>query len=431
MKPLIKFVGVVGRWLLPPLVVVLAILQSKRWIDDRADVPRREVSADVPKVEVFEVTRGQVEFTVPSQGTVRPAREVVLSAELEGRLEQVSTDLVVGGFVRAGQVLVELERERYRLGVETAKAEVEGAKLALARERAEADEAVAAWAEVGQGEAPPLVRREPQLAQAEAVLAAAEARYDLAELDLERTRIVAPFDARVVAESVEVGAYVQRGVPLCTLHGIERVEVDLRISDAHLGLLEVDLAGSMGGQVTAKARPHVSLEADFSGRVAQWTGRVVRTGASLDPTSQRVTLIAEVEDPYGLRSEDGGAPLPVGLFVRARIHGRRLDGIAKIPHGAFLDGDHVLVVNAEERLEKRALIVLHRDRHHAYVARGVQRGELVLGSVGPLLVEGQRVSPELPTDPSPEPEDASPGETPSQGSPPGDSDGADVERESR
>lgn len=395
MKHAIKFVGAVGRWLLPPLVVVLCFLQAKKWIDHRAEVPRREVSSAVPIVDVIEVTRGPVELSIASQGTVRPAREVGLSAELEGRLDSVSKDLVVGGFVRKGQVLVELEQERYRLAVETAKSEVEGAKLALAREEAEAAEALSAWAEVGKGEAPPLVRREPQLAQAEAALAAAEARQDLAELDLERTRILAPFDARVVTEGVEEGAYVQRGAPLCTLHGVARVEIELRISDAHLGLLDLDLAEGMGGKQGAKTLPRVSLEAEFGGRPEQWEGRVVRTGASLDPTSQRVTLIAQVEDPYGLRSEDGTSPLPVGLFVQARIHGRKLDGIAVLPHGAFFDGDHVLVVDAEERLEKRELTVLHRDRDHAYVARGVQRGELLLRSVGPLLVEGQRVAPQL------------------------------------
>ena len=51
----------------------------------------------------------------------------------------------------------------------------------------------------------------------------------------------------------------------------------------------------------------------------EWRGRIVRTEGEIDAKSRLVHVVARVEnDPDGDQS-----PLPVGLFVRAEVRGRR------------------------------------------------------------------------------------------------------------
>ena len=67
----------------------------------------------------------------------------------------------------------------------------------MEREQAESKLANIEWKRVGKGDASSLTLREPQLAQARAVLAAAEAAYEQSKRNLRRTVILAPFDGRV------------------------------------------------------------------------------------------------------------------------------------------------------------------------------------------------------------------------------------------
>lgn len=53
----------------------------------------------------------------------------------------------------------------------------------------------------------------------------AKARVDLAQLEQERTRIVAPFDARVVSRKVSPGQRVKNNEPLVTIYDMRQLEV--------------------------------------------------------------------------------------------------------------------------------------------------------------------------------------------------------------
>ena len=88
------------------------------------------------------------------------------------------------------------------------------ARLRLAQEEAEARVAQKEWEELGGGDASPLTLREPQLEEARAAVAAAEANLETAERNLERTEIRAPYAGRIRNESVDLGQFVTRGGPV-------------------------------------------------------------------------------------------------------------------------------------------------------------------------------------------------------------------------
>ena len=134
-----------------------------------------------------------------------------------------------GAFFSRGQTLLWIEDADYRLAVAQAEAAVAQARVGLEREEAEADLARREWAELGEGEASPLTRREPQLAQARAALAAAEASLEQARLNLARTRVQAPYDGRMRGKQADVGQFVGAGAPLATVYSTDAAEIRLPV----------------------------------------------------------------------------------------------------------------------------------------------------------------------------------------------------------
>ncbi len=98
----------------------------------------------LPVVDVWEVSKKARRAEIVSQGVVESVREVVLAAEVAGRVVAVSPQLLRGAKVAEGDVLVELEQADYLAELELAKANLKEAELVVAQEEAVRERAAAA-----------------------------------------------------------------------------------------------------------------------------------------------------------------------------------------------------------------------------------------------------------------------------------------------
>ena len=335
------------KLLLPLAVLILGALVTFLIVQSRPEIEKEPMEISAPKVQVLAASSGDVPLTVTSQGTVMPETEADLVAEVAGSVTWVSPSFVAGGYFRQGETLLRLDPRDYELSVMTAKSQLAQAKVVAVREEAEAAVAREEWNELGQGGEPsPLVTREPQLEEARARVAAAEASLARAELDLERTRIRAPFSGRLRAKRVDLGEFVNRGTPLATIYSVRRAEILLPVADSELEYLELPLGTQLGNR-----GPEVELEARFAGELESWTGKIVRTAGEIDPQTRMVNLVAQVDDPY--RSSGDRPPLSVGLFVTAKIRGRVASSVTAIPRSALQPGDRVVLVDSDNLLRFR------------------------------------------------------------------------------
>ena len=103
------------------------------------------------------------------------------------------------------------------------------------------------------------------------------------------------------------------------------------------------------------------------------------------------SLIAQVEDPYGRRS--GGAVLPIGLFVDARIVGRSIEDVVTLPRSALREGGRVLILEEGNRLRYRSVEVLRVEGETALISSGVEDGDLICISQLDAVIDGMRVDP--------------------------------------
>lgn len=350
----------------------------------RPEVERSATPRFLPLVEVITAQAADVRPRVRAWGTVVPRAETRIVPEVAGRVVWVSPDLVAGGFVREDQPLLRIDDTNYRIARERAEAAVERARSELALARAQLERVRSLRRETVASQAA-LDEARNRARAAEAALRDATAALERAELDLERTEIRAPFAGRVRSEQVAVGQYLTPGSPVAQIYSTDAVEVPLPVPPDELAFLDVPL-GKPPEQPVA-----VRLRAELAGRRVEWRGRIVRTGAEIDPRSRVVTLVARVDDPFHLTGGGDGPPLLVGLFVEAEIEGPVLPGVIVLPREVLRSGNRVLVVDEEDRLRIREVEIIRTERERVLIRSGVRPGDRVCRTLLEVYTDGMRV----------------------------------------
>ena len=321
------------------LVILVAIGGNIAMVKFKKEMEKKTVTTRAPIVRIATVTPIDHPLSVVTHATVLPRTESLLVAQVSGRLLAVSASFEEGGFFEPGEILLTIEPADYRLGLTQAGGNLARAELHLAREKAEATAARQELRSIADLTPDPLALREPQVKEALAAVAAAEASVTLAQLQLERTEVRAPFAGRVRTKHVDVGQVVAAGSPLARIYAIDYAEVRLPIPLDELEYLDLNLADD------DEVGPEVTLRAKVGRYEHEWTGRIVRTGADIDPRTRMIHAVARVADPYGRERNDDRPPLLDGLFVSASIRGRTVKDVVLLPREAIRKGSQVLVID--------------------------------------------------------------------------------------
>ena len=231
----------------PILIIVAGIVVAKLLIAQRPEPKKTARENPGALVETLPVTRGQRQVQVHATGTVQARRQVEITPQVGGRVVEMSPNLVTGGFFREGELLLRIEDADYRLAVEKARAAVAKAEYELASMEGQAKVARQEWARLdlgGKEETNPLVLYEPQVKNAQASLLSAKAALQQAQLDLERTRVRAPFAGVIRSESVDPGQVLRAGTPAAVLAGTDQAEIVVPLPLHELGWLTVPRPGA-------------------------------------------------------------------------------------------------------------------------------------------------------------------------------------------
>jgi RND family efflux transporter MFP subunit len=354
--------------------------------------PRREARKEPGVlVEVITVRKADHRVTVKGTGTVQPAQEISVVPQVGGRITSVSPSLVAGGFFRKGELLFSIEDTDYRLALERAEAARAKAEYELATIESQAGVARVEWErlyEESAEEPNPLVLYEPQLKNARAALASASSSVRQAEIDLERTRVSAPFNSRVRSEEIDLGQYVRAGTGVAVLAGTDTAEIAVPLPLDELRWLSIPKNGSDGSGSSASVRLSVG------GVLYEWQGRVIRSTGEVDPGSRMMNVVVEVKDPYGLQGRrDGRPPLAAGAFVDVHLAGTTLSDVFTIPRRAFRDNAQVWAVHGDDTLRIRNVTPLRVEREVVVIGEGLAEGDrLVLTTVSG-AADGMRLRP--------------------------------------
>ena len=148
------------------------------------------------------------------------------------------------------------------------------------------------------------------------------------------------------------------------------------------------------GEFESVQAPRVELVGSYGGKQYIWEGKLLRTEATIDPNSNTVQSIIRIEQPT---ADLGGEtiPLPIGLFVEARIEGKLVEDIISLPRSAIRNNSQVLVVDAENKMYYRDVDIFRLEQDRVLISGGLVPGEKICTSPIQAVVDGMSVRPVL------------------------------------
>jgi RND family efflux transporter MFP subunit len=318
-------------------------------------------------VETMVAFPTEVQAKISSQGTIRPEHEISVTSELSGKVTWVSEKFLEGAGFRLGDTLMKIEKRDYELALISTESSLFQARLALQREEAEAKLANLEWERIGEGDASSLTLREPQLAQAKAVLAAAEAAYEQSKRNLGRTIILAPFNGRVRKKMVDLGTNLVPGARIADIYNSASFEVRLPIADKDVPFLGIPLDGKT---LNTSKRPSVRLFGSYGAKNFQANGYIVRSESEIDPKTRMISVIATIP------VSKSQANLKVGMFVNAEIEGISFSEVTVVSRNA-VKNDMVWVVQ-DHKIRRKSVEVIRLENDFAFIKDGLNKNDRVL-----------------------------------------------------
>ena len=355
------------------VVVLMDVFKSE---PIKAEVPDAALAVKTQVLNATEVT-----LSVESQGTVRARTQTTLISEVSGTVLEVSDQFIVGGTFKKGDILMRLDPVDHEVALQRAKAQLISRNALLQLEKARAVQAKKEWEMTGrpESEAPLLALRQPYLAEAEANILQAQAEVKQAQTKLQRATIRAPYAGMVSVKSVDVGQYVTTGSRLGETFALEFVEVRLPLTAKDLSQMEPRSFQNMN------SGNKVVLSGSVNGRSADWSAVIVRSEGVVNELNRSQYLVARVSDPYGLNQPllTSVPSLLVGTFVTAKLPGKTLKGVFKVPRSALLQGSRVAVVDEMQKLQINAVEVVFNDEGYYYISEGLKDDvEVIVSAIG-------------------------------------------------
>jgi len=392
------------RVLSATVFVSLALSGAACSKSESAQARGRDAAAKPVKTEP--VRQEMVHRAVEVVGTLAAEDEVMLSSEADATVSRILADL--GDRVKAGQVLIELDREKRQYSLDQQRASLaralakfgatETGRLPAIEQTPDVQRAAAELAQAKQAfeRAEELHRRQlvpkQQLDDADATLKAKQAGYDLAlqnaknlradidasdagmklaDRQLRDTYIRAPFDGYVQKRVVSLGELVKAQSPVMSVVRVDPLKVIAEIPER------------MGPWI--KVGQPVSLQVDaYPDKTL--TGSVSRISPAVNIQTRAFGFEARVPNSEAL--------LKPGTFARVRLETSKIEPVLTVPYSAMqyrygvnrafvVEGDHLTAYELKtgERLGDRIEIV-----------SGVKAGDAIAVSDIDTLTDGLKVT---------------------------------------
>jgi HlyD family secretion protein len=275
------------------------------------------------------VQKGELTQVVTATGTLQAVVTVQVGSQVSGTIAKLSADF--NSKVKQGQVVAQLDQDKFKASVEqgkanvvssqanTAKAKVavEDAKRTLERNRELRRRELVAQSDLDAAQTA-YESAVAQLKVNEAQVELAKAALEQAQVDLNHTIITSPVDGIVVSRNVDVGqtvaASLQAPVLFLIANDLSKMQVDTNVSEGDVGNVWVD----QDAEFTVDAYP----TRRFQGKVLQ-----VRNAPIM------VQNVVTYDAVVGIDNKD--LLLKPGMTANVQFFVNRKEAVLKIPNAAL------------------------------------------------------------------------------------------------
>lgn len=425
------------------IFVLVQMLQNRKG-------PEQEVLPEFPKkVQILTIKPLEVLPRTLSYGHVEPDSIWEAVAEVSGKIIEMEPELKKGALLKKNTLLFKIDSKDYEYAVAQIEAEISNIKAQLEETtirqnntesslRIEQDALNFAQTELerlrklknqntvvsqstvdkqeqsvlGYSQSVQNLKNSLNLFPAQkkvlaAKLAVAEAQLKSAQLNIERTTIILPIDARVSEVLIEKSQFAKQGQVLVRVDSIQRAEIsaqipieqakNLVVPDEQINIQNLDLKKiiqSMNLKATVRM---------YAGTFKiEWEARLLRISESVDPQTRSIGFIVAVDQPYQQAKLGIRPPLMKNMFVEVELQGKKRSSCFVVPRSALYH-QQVYVVNSKNRLEKRFVdvdfsqsdfvVILPANPKEASPKKGLLEGDRVVLSDLVPAIEGMLLNP--------------------------------------
>ena len=356
------------------LFIVGGIGTCKKLASSRKDPERMEVVTAARAVRTLTASNGPVRLSIPITGRLRATDRMLINAEVSGTLQRTDKTFREGVTFLRGEVLFQIDNSEVRAQLNAQQSAFLRTLVQLVPDmRLDLPDVSTKWEAYLKsvpvdGQLPELPKmaneQERNYLAGRSVL---DQYYGIRALyeRLGKYTVTAAFDGVAVSAPVEAGTIVTTGTRLGEFIAPGSLELETAIGAGELALVHVG----------------DTLRLTSTEGPGTWVGRIIRTGESIDASTQTVRLFVQV-DGKGLRD---------GQYLSGAIEAGALPDAVSVPRSALLEDGSLYTVK-DSSLVKSMVEILHQGVEQA-VVRGLKNGQVVVIDRLSGAYEGLRVAP--------------------------------------
>jgi len=358
----------------PLLVVIITFLLVNTIMNNPPKAKRSKTKVEhILTVETQKILKKDFTVLIDSYGLSKASLQTTLLSQVSGKINYVNKNFINGAYFKKGALLLKVDDLEYKADVKIAQAEEILAKQALLEEEAKGKIAQENWEKYNANVKPSaLVLRTPQLKAAQATLEAANAKLIKAKIALQRTKIRAPYEGRIIQADVNIADVVSSNTQLAIIYSTKNIEVRLPISNKNLRLMDTGFA--------LKEKSLITLKASLTQK--EYQAKIITREAKIDSTSKQAYLLARIFN----EKED----LLLSQYLEAKIPGNTIKNAIIIPNASIYQGKYVYI-EKKNFLYRKDITILWQDDEKSLITKGLnQNDNLVLTRLG-LVSSGTKV----------------------------------------
>ncbi|MHC5074665.1 MAG: efflux RND transporter periplasmic adaptor subunit [Planctomycetota bacterium] len=347
------------------LLILMVLMSSCK--DDRQDTEQ------IRPIKTITVQQTAIGKTRNFAGIVNSTEYSQLSFEVGGMVQSVPVD--IGSFVEKGQELAVLDSEPYKLKVDAAKAELDKAKAKVVNTKAEYDRQQRVY-EQGAGTQSRLDQAKYDYDAAQSSLAYNVSQLKLAERDLTKTSLKAPYEGYIAARYVEPHEEIQVGQRIFEINAKGAMEVILAISETNITKIHLGAAAT----VTFPTLPGNSIK-----------GSITEIGSAAIKANSFPVKIALIDPPATINP---GSTAEVSLIMHEKDQstGILIPPQSFLPSGEKWQGYVFVYDPAASIVNKTPIRYGGIDNNMVIIEEGLAPGDIIAEAGVAFLADGMKVS---------------------------------------